>query len=114
LWITCTWSLLCTISRNDELKEKSGKDQSINDPTLIVRGERTVPTLITSNLSSFVLMFTALSKTFITVPNNPSAEQVMFLCMPPMHLHVENIVGSDCEGIGAIYSLWSKRPSSNY
>src|SRR5215207_7922628 len=43
LWITCTWSLLCTKSRNDELKEKSGEDQSINDPMLIVRGERNVP-----------------------------------------------------------------------
>jgi hypothetical protein len=60
---------LCTKSRNDELKEKSGKDQSINDPTLIVRGERTVPTLITSNLSSFVLMFTALLNTFINCSN---------------------------------------------
>jgi hypothetical protein len=71
---------------------------------LIVIGEGTVPTLITSNLSSFVLMFTAFLKTLTTVPNNPSVEQVMFLCMPPMHLHVENIVG-DSEGIGTINSF---------
>jgi hypothetical protein len=104
LRITCTWSLFCTKSKNDELKEKSGEDKSINGPMLIVIGEGTVPTLITSNLSSFVLMFTAFLKTLTTVPNNPSVEQVMFLCMPPMHLHVENIVG-DSEGIGTINSF---------
>jgi hypothetical protein len=49
-------------------------------------------------------MFTDFLKTFTTVPNNPSVEQVMFLCMPPMHLHVENIVG-DSEGIGTINSF---------
>jgi hypothetical protein len=104
LRITCTWSLFCTKSKNDELKEKSGEDRFINGPTLIVIGEGTVPTLITSNLSSFVLMFTALLNTFTTVPNSPSMEQAMFLCKPPMHLQVENIVG-DSEDIGAIYSF---------
>jgi hypothetical protein len=68
LRITCTWSLFCTKSKNDELKEKSGEDQSINGPMLIVIGEGTVPTLITSNLSSFVLRFTDFLKTFTTVP----------------------------------------------
>src|SRR5215211_6155385 len=79
---------------------------------LIVRGERTVPRVRTSNLSSFVLMFTALLKTLTTVPNVPSLEKVMFLCMLPRHLQVVNIVG-DSEGISAIYSLFSKRSSSS-
>jgi hypothetical protein len=103
LWITSTSSLFCTNSKN-ESKEKSGEDRSINGPMLIVRGERTVPRLRINNLSSFVLMFTALLKTFTTVPNNPSLEQVMFLCMLPMHIQVEDIVGNS-EGIGAISSL---------
>ena len=71
---------------------------------LIFKGERIVPRLRTSNLSSFVLMFTALLKTFTTVPSDPSLARAMLLCMLPIHLQEENIVG-DCEGIDAIYSL---------
>ena len=74
---------------------------------LIVKGERTVPRVRTSKLSSFVLMFTALLKTFTTVPSDPSLEQAMFLCMLPIHLQEENIAG-DREGIDAIYSLGLK------
>jgi hypothetical protein len=43
-------------------------------------------------------MFTALLKTFTTLPSDPSLEQTMFLCMLPIHLQEENIVG-ECEGI---------------